>query len=139
MTVADRAAVGLVLLAGLFAAWACGRAGAIGLAALALAVAVVAAATQVIDWTRSRHAPPWELERLADGRLQVRRGAGRPVPVAVGSGTRRLGPSVFLDLTFANGSCREHCRRWITPCDAPAQSLRRWRVVLPSLGSRASG
>jgi hypothetical protein len=139
VTVADRAALVIVLCAGLFAAWACAREGAVGLAALALAGSLVAAAIQVIAWTRSNRVPHWVLERLDDGRLQARRGADGPVPVTVGSGTRRLGPSVFLDLTFAPGSGQERWLRWITPCDASAQPLRRWRVVLPGMGSRAPG
>ena len=139
VTVADRLAAALVLLAGLFAAWALARQGTVGLAALALGAAGVVAAQQAFSWTRSKRQAPWLLQRLADGRLQVRRGTGAPLPVAIGARTRLLGPSVFLDLDFATGGTREGCRCWITPFDAPAQALRRWAVLLPSAGSRATG
>lgn len=139
VTVADRIAAALVLLAGLFAAWAFGRQGAAGPAVLALGAAFAAAAQQAISWTRSNRQATLRLERLADGRLQVRRGASTPVPASIGAQTRLLGPSVFLDLTFATGGHGERCRRWITPFDAPAQALRRWTVLLPSAGLRATG
>jgi len=138
VTVADRLAAALVLLAGLFAAWACARAGAVGLAVLACAAAGAVAAKQAISWTGSRRQPPMVLERLPDGRLQVRQGATMPVPLVIGMRTRLLGPSVFLDLTFATTPQTVRCRRWITPFDAPAQALRRWTVLLPSAGSLAS-
>jgi len=138
VTVADRLAAGLVLLAGLFAAWACARAGAAGLAVLACVTAGAVALKQAIDWTGSRRQPPLVIERLPDGRLQVRQGAAMPVPLLIGMRTRLLGPSVFLDLTFASTRQTVRCRRWITPCDVPAQALRRWTVLLPSAGSLAS-
>jgi hypothetical protein len=78
------------------------------------------------------------LERLDDGRLQARRGDDRPVPLSIGTRSRLLGPSVFLDVTFAIGSETVRCRRWITPLDAPGPQLRRWSVLLPSSGSLAS-
>ena len=138
MTVADRAAAVLVLLAGAFAAWACVRAGSAGLAAAAGTASVVTATSQAFFWTRSRSRPRLVLERLGDGRLQARRGDVRPVPLSIGARSRLLGPSVFLDVTFASGSKTVRCRRWITPCDVPAQALRRWTVLLPSAGSLAS-
>jgi hypothetical protein len=138
VTVADRMAAGLVLLAGLFAAWACLRVGAAGLALLAGATAGAVAARQAIPWTVSRRPPPLLLERLADGRLQVRYGTGLPVPLVIGPRTRLLGPSVFLDLAYASTTQTVRCRRWITPLDAPAQALRRWTVLLPGVGSLAS-
>lgn len=139
VTVADRLAVAMVLCAGLFAAWGLARQGAVGLAGLALAAAFVAATQQAVSWTRSKQQPPWRLERLADGRLQARRGSLAPVPAAINTRTRLLGPSVFLDLTFATGGNGERYRCWITPFDAPAQALRRWTVCLPGAGSRATG
>jgi hypothetical protein len=138
VTVADRLAGVLVLLAGLFTAWACARAGAVGLAALAGTVAGAVAARQAISWTRSRWQPPLVLEHLADGRLQVRQGTGRPVPLALGTRTRLLGPSVYLDFTCAFTPREVRCLRWITPFDVPAQALRRWTVLLPGAASRAS-
>jgi hypothetical protein len=138
VTVADRIATVLVLLAGLFAAWACARAGAVGWAVLAGASAGAVAAKQAISWTRSRRQSPLVLERRVDGRLQVRQGAGPPVPVSIGAHARLLGPSVYLDFTFASTTATVRCRRWLTRRDVPAQVLRRWTVLLPSAGSLAS-
>lgn len=138
MTLADRLAVGVVLLAGAFLAWACAREGSVGLAALAVATAAGLAASQAISWTRSKAGPRLVLQRLADGRLQATLGDGPPAPLALGPWTRLLGPSVFLDVTFANATKTVRCRRWITPRDVPVAALRRWTVLLPSAGSLAS-
>jgi hypothetical protein len=138
VTAADHIAGALVLVAGLFAAWACARAGATGWAVASCAIAGAVAASQAIHWTRSRNRPPLVLERRADGRLQVRRGTEPPVPVSVGAQARLLGPSVYLDFSFATGRKTVRCRRWLTPLDAPAQVLRRWTVLLPGAGSLAS-
>lgn len=138
MTVADRLAAAVVLLAGAFVAWACSRAGTPGLATLAGVAASGLFATQVFSWTRSRREPRLVLQRLADGRFQARRGAGPTVPLRIGAQTRLLCPSVFLDVTFASTSTTGRCRCWITPLDAPAAVLRRWSVLLPGAGSLAS-
>jgi hypothetical protein len=138
VTVADRVAGGLVLVAGLFAGWACARAGATGWAVASCAVAGAIAASQAMYWTRSRRRPPLVLERRADGLLQVRQGTEPPVPVSVGAQTRFLGPSVYLDFTFASGRKTVRCRRWLTPFDVPAPVLRRWTVLLPGTGLLAS-
>lgn len=138
VTVADSLAAVLVLFAGCFAAWGFARQGTVGLAGLALAAACVAATQQAVAWTRSERQPPWRLERLADGRLQARRGAHAPVLAVINLQTRLLGPSVFLDLTFATGDNGQRYRGWITPFDAPAQALRHWFVFLASGGSRAT-
>lgn len=138
MTFADRLAAGIVLLAGAFLAWACARAGAVGLAVLAGAAAAGLAARQAISWTQSKVGPRLVLQRLADGRLQATLGGGPPAPLALGPWTRLLGPSVFLDVAFATATKTVRCRRWITPRDVPVASLRRWTVLLPSAGSLAS-
>jgi hypothetical protein len=137
VTVADRAAAGLATVAGLYgAAVLVGPGGWLVASGVACAGAL-ATAMQVRHGFRLRRSPALRLERCADGTLQVRAGGGPAVPVAIGRGTRRLGPSVYLDLRFALGGRRTAYRRWLTPLDVPGVVLRRWSVVLPRSGRAA--
>jgi len=135
VTVADRVAVALSIVAGGHGAAVLAGQGATT-AALVVACAGVLAATH-LTWTRSRRSPAWRLERCPDGSLQVRTGGGGAVPAVLGHGTRRVGTSVFLDLRFAIGGRTAGYRRWLTSWDVPVQVLRRWTVVLPSSGRAA--
>ena len=137
VTVADGLAIALVPLAGTFAGWVLGRHEWEGLAVLAPVVALGIAVIQVCFWTRSRRRPSLWLELLPDGSLQVRRARQGPVPATLGRRTRRLGPSVFLELGFAFGGRRTRYGRWLTRFDVPAAVLRRWTVVLPTCGRAA--
>jgi hypothetical protein len=108
-----------------------------GLALAVLVAGTLAGIAQAHAWARARRQPRWELAAGSDGLLWLRRDAFR-AQVRVGPATRLLGPSVFLDVTFATPTKTVRCRRWITPPDAPAAALRRWTVLLPSAGSLAS-
>ena len=137
VTVADRVAAGLATAAGVYGAAVSAAQGPWLLAVVVASAGVFATAKQVFDWSRSRRRPALCLERCTDGTLQVRAGAGPAVPAAIGPGTRRLGPSVFLDLQFASGGRPAVYRRWLTPLDVPGVMLRRWSVVLPCSGRAA--
>jgi len=136
VTVADRVAAALVLTATAFLAWslACqGHAGAawvVGLAGFAGGVAMV------LVQNHSRGRPRVWLDSRADGALFVRRDGQVPVSARLGSRTRLLGPSVFLDLGLANPEKPERLLRWITRHDVPAEVLRRWTVILPRSGCK---
>jgi hypothetical protein len=134
VTAADRLAAGLTTVAtGYAAAMLAGR-GQLALAGVVVLAGALATARQVIHWDRSRRGPTLRLERAADGALQVRAGAAPAVPATLGRGTRRVGPSVFLEVRFASGGRSTLYRRWLTPLDVPATLLRRWCVVLPRSG-----
>jgi hypothetical protein len=137
VTVADRVAAGLATGAGLYGAAVLAGQGRWILACGVACAGVLATARQVLDGFRSRRRLVLRLERCEDGTLQVRVGAGPAVPVAIGRGTRRVGPSVFLDLRFASGGRPAVYRRWLTPLDVPGVALRRWSVVLPRSGRAA--
>ncbi|HET7203091.1 MAG TPA: hypothetical protein VFI92_06950 [Steroidobacteraceae bacterium] len=137
VTVADRVAAVLALLAGVFPGWILARHGLPGLAALALVVAVGTAAARIRIWKRSRLRPALRLELLPDGSLQVCGQGQNPRPATLGPRTRRLGPSVFLEVDFASGGRRARYGRWLTRFDVPEAALRRWTVVLPTCGRTA--
>ncbi len=134
VTVADRVATALALAAGAFVGWIAARHGAVGLAVLAPLAGLCVAAVQVYAQARSRRWPSLRLERLPDGSLQVCRAGQPPVAATLGRRTRRLGPSVFLEVDFAFGGRRMRYGRWLTRFDVPAAALRRWTVVLPTCG-----
>lgn len=139
VTVADRGSAVLALAAGAFLAWEFARQGRIVAAVVACALAMVAAGWMRRHWQNASrsHLQSMLLRRLADGRLQVVVAGTAAVATTVGAGTRRLGPSVFLDLHFAIAGGRHRYRKWLTPLDVPADVLRHWIVVLPR-GGRAA-
>jgi hypothetical protein len=137
VTVADRVTAALVLLAGVFGARVLALHGQQALAAMPAVLALGTVAIQVRRWTRSRERPAVLLERLPSGALQVSTAGETPARATLGHRTRRLGPSVFLEVDFAFGSRRMRYARWLTRFDVPAVALRRWSVVLPSCGRAA--
>jgi hypothetical protein len=58
--------------------------------------------------------------------------------MAAAPGTRLIGPSVFLDLHATVPGAVAPLRCWITPLDAPRDTLRRLGVALAGAG-RATG
>jgi hypothetical protein len=137
VTIADRAAAGVGLFVGPFLGYVLWRHGLPFLAVLAAGGTTVAVVMQAFSWTRSRLHPPRWLECAVDGQVQVRVGGGPPGPARLRSTTRRLGPSVFLDVEYTHGRRRLRYRRWLTALDVPADALRRWSVVLPTCGRAA--
>lgn len=134
VTLADRVACGLLPTAGAFGASVLLRHD-LPLPAVAAVVAGLGlAAIQVRNWTRSKARPTLLLEQLPDGSLQVTVPGAAPVPATLGRRTRRLGPSVFLEVHFASGGRRRRYARWLTRFDVPRGALRRWTVVLPTCG-----
>jgi hypothetical protein len=134
VTFADRATCVLVVLAGGFAAMELAARARPGMALLAAGLAIAVAVTRALFWTQSRFAPATVLERVPDGTLRVRMD-GRPAAVAtLGTGTRTVGASVYLEFDYPVDRRRTRCRRWLTPLDVPAEMLRRWMVVLPGSG-----
>jgi hypothetical protein len=130
VTLAARLAGVLVPLAAAYAAWTLVVQGHDGLAMLVLAGAALGSALHL---ARRRQAGPGTMRlRLdLDGALYLLAGDAPAALATLGPGTRRLGPSVFLDLRVASaGGCRRVCR-WLTPFDVAAADLRRWIVVLP--------
>jgi hypothetical protein len=134
VTVAERASVALVLLAGAFGAWVLGRHGHTAFAFVTLCTGSTLACVQMLLWTRSRLRPRRRLERAPDGALRVCVGGVFAVPATVAPGTRRLGASVYLDIHFVLDGRRARYGCWLTPYDVPGAELRRWTVVLPSSG-----
>ncbi|MGI9247102.1 MAG: hypothetical protein ACR2I8_10460 [Steroidobacteraceae bacterium] len=133
MTLADRAALALALLAG-----GCAVAESLSremplIACFSALAALVLAGAQLLCGRRRRAGARLWLQRHEDGRLEVRAGPGPAVAATLGPGTRMVGPSVFLDLRYGGHGYR----RWLTPFDVPAADLRRWSVVLPSSGRAA--
>lgn len=137
VTVADRLAAALVLFAGVFGARVLAVHGQPALAALAAVLALGTVAIQVRHWTLSRERPAVLLERLPGGALLASTAGEAPARATLGHRTRRLGPSVFLEVDFAFGGRRTRYARWLTRFDVPAAALRRWTVVLPSCGRAA--
>jgi hypothetical protein len=136
VTLAARLAGVLVLLAAAFAAGTLVVHGHHGLAMLVLAGTFLACGLHL---ARRRSARPEALRlRLGtDGALYLQAGNAPAAVATLGPGTRRLGPSVFLDLRVASaGGCRR-VRCWLTPFDVAAADLRRWAVVLPHCGGVA--
>ena len=136
VTVADHCAAAVVAFAGAVFTWALVRQGhpvaaVASLGGTLLAVALLRRAT--------RMRVPVRLERLMDGTLRAAcRDSATPVPVAIQPQTKLLGRSVYVDFVYRVAGRQVRCRRWISPYDAPAESLRRWTVVLPRAGSVAN-
>ena len=137
VTVANRLAAALAIGAGTYGANVLAGQGATAAGVVVACAGLAAAGVQVANWTRARTRPGLRLELRPDGSLQVRAGTGTAVPATLGGGTRRVGPSVFLDVHFAIGGRTRQYRRWLTPLDVPAAVLRRWSVVLPRSGRAA--
>ena len=136
-TLAARVPAVLVPLAGAFGVAVALRLGFDAAAAVPALLAGAALAMQARNWTRSGRAPALRLECGADGTLQLHGAAPAPVRATLGPRTRRLGPSVFLDLRFAIGGRERRLGCWLTHFDVPAGVLRRWTVVLPARGHAA--
>ncbi len=137
VTLAARLAGVLVPLAAAYAAGALLVQGHDGPAVLVLAGAALECVLRLV---RRRSARPGTMRlRLGpDGALYLLAGDAPAAVATIGPGTRRLGPSVFLDLRVATaGGCRRVCR-WLTPFDVAAADLRRWTVILPHCGGMAS-
>jgi hypothetical protein len=137
VTAADRFSVALVLLVGAFVAWQCVVHGAWAAAGVAACVALVLVAIQALLWTRSTRRRPCILERAADGGLLWHEPGRAPVAALLGSGTRVLGQSFWLDVRPAAPGGFRRRRAWLTRFDLPAVQLRRWTVVLPGSGREA--
>jgi hypothetical protein len=120
--------------AGVFGGWVLARHG-FGL--LAATAPLVALAVSARVWTQSRLRAGPRLERRADGTLSVCGAGETAIPALLGRRTRRLGPSVFLEVGFVRNGRRTRYVRWLTPFDVPANTLRRWTVVLPCSGRAA--
>jgi hypothetical protein len=136
VTVADHCATVAVALAGGMLALALLRQGfsATGGASLGAAVAIVAALRG-----RLHRRTPVRLERSSDGTLcAVCRDSTTLVPVSLKPQTALLGSSVYVDFEYCVAGRPVRCRRWIGRLDAPADTLRRWTVVLPRAGRVAT-
>ncbi len=59
--------------------------------------------------------PARRLVARADGSLWLHAAGQAPCRMAVGVGTRLLGPSVFLDLLAASNPAGRPLRTWLTP------------------------
>jgi len=130
VTFAARLAGVLVPLAAAYAAWALVVQGHGGLAMLVLGGAALGGGLHLIRRRSVRPGAMW-LRLGTDGALYLLAGDAPALVATLGPGTRRLGPSVFLDLRVASaGGCRR-VRRWLTPFDVAAADLRCWTVVLP--------
>jgi hypothetical protein len=130
VTLAARLAGVLVPLAAAYAALALAVQGHDGLAMLVLGGAALGCGLHLVR-RRSVRQGSMRLRLGADGALYLLAGDAPVAMATLGPGTRRLGPSVFLDLRVASaGGCRRVCR-WLTPFDVAAADLRRWIVVLP--------
>jgi hypothetical protein len=134
LTVADRAAGVMLVLATGFVTWACARQGEAAAAVFASAVGGLLFVIQAVSWARSRRSPADRIEALADGSLWLHTLKPAPCRMAAGPGTRLIGPSVFLDLYATTPGAAPLLRCWITPLDAPRDSLRRLGVVLAGSG-----
>ncbi len=135
VTAADRTVGVLVALAAGLLAWRGIRQGSSVTASLpwVLAGAVIVAA-QVQGWLRAMRQPVRRLVACADGSLWLHREGHAPCRMAIGVGTRLVGPSVFLDLGVASNRSAKRLRTWLTPFDVPTQAIRRWSVLLPRSG-----
>jgi hypothetical protein len=130
VTLAARLAGVLVPLAAAYAAWTMVLQGHVGLAMLVLAGTALGYGLHIVRRRSARPGTMW-LRLGTDGALYLQAGDAPAAVATLGPGTRRLGPSVFLDLRVASaGGCRRVCR-WLTPCDVAAADLRRWTVALP--------
>ncbi len=134
LTVADRSAGVMLVLATGFAAWACARQGEALGAVLACAVGGLLIVIQAVSWARARRRPAGRIEALADGSLWLHVAGQAPCRLAAAPGTRLIGPSAFLDLHATTPGAAAPLRCWVTPLDAPRDSLRRLGVVLAGSG-----
>lgn len=134
-TWADRAAGGLVVAGAASVAWACtAYAGAASSVLLGSVFLVVLLAVKTVSGS-DRDAGV--LEHRPDGCWAWQAAAGGVEPVEPGTGCRRFGPTVVLDL---RGAGRRSLRTaWLTPLDLPSSNLRRLAVLLqsPPAGERA--
>ena len=139
VTAADMAAGALVALATAFLAWAVVRSD--GWSKTAVLLLVLAGGTMVAvlawSWRRSRRQPARRLVACADGSLWLHTAGHTPCRMAIGVGTRLIGPSVFLDLLVDSNPAGERFRTWLTPFDVPSPAIRRWSVVMPRCGRAA--
>ena len=107
---------------------------------MSLPWALVGAALVTIlvqTWRRALSLPARRLVACADGSLWLDTTGASPCRLAIGSGTRLIGPSVFLDLGVASNPSARRLRTWLTPLDVPAGAIRRWSVLLPHSGGVA--
>jgi hypothetical protein len=130
-TTGERASRVLAVLAVLAAGWVSARYPGTALPWAITAIAAVAL------WVAG--ARPRDLRALAvqpGGRWRVEGPGGRRASAIPGPGTRRLGPTVVLDVR-ADATARSlGCRLWLTPADLPAATLRRLAVRLPVAGRK---
>jgi hypothetical protein len=138
VTAADRVAGALVVMATGFLAWVGLRSGgSVTVFLLPVLAGSSILAIQVHFWIRSTRRSARRLVARADGSLWLHTAGQAPCRMAIGAGTRLLGPSVFLDLLVASNPAGQPLRTWLTPLDAPTQAIRRLSVVLPRSGRRA--
>jgi hypothetical protein len=136
VTLADRFAAVLVVFAGVMLAWALARR---GHPAVGAACAVGALGLAALLWKCWCARPRVWLERRTDGTLcAVCSDSTTPVSVALRPQTMLLGGSVYVDFVYCVSGRQVRCRRWISRLDAPADTLRRWTVVLPRAGRVAT-
>jgi hypothetical protein len=136
VTLAERLARVLVLLAGAYASWTLLAQGHGNAAAVTLAGATLVLA---LDELRDRRSAR-QRRRLrlgTNGVLSLQAGSSPATTVVLGPATRRLGPSVFLDLRVTSAGGRRRTCLWLTPFDVAAADLRRWTVALPLCGGVA--
>jgi hypothetical protein len=121
----------LVMLATAFAAWTGFRAGvAVWIPGAVCLAGLVVVARFWGHWRDARCAPARQLEARPDGSIWLHQAGVGPVALAVGRGTRLLGPSVFLDLRVGGTERPGRVQCWITPFDVPEHVMRQWSVVL---------
>jgi hypothetical protein len=138
VTAADRAVGALVALATSFLAWRVARLGGSMAAWLPWVLGGAGIVTgQVVARGRAMRLPVRRLVACADGSLWLHTAGRAPCRMAIGVGTRLVGPSVFLDLGVASNPSAKRIRTWLTPFDVPAQAIRRWCVILPRAGQVA--
>ena len=136
VTLAERLARVLVPMAGAYAGWTLLAQGHGIASALVMLGATLAFVLDVLRGRRSGQ----QRRRLrlgADGVLYLQAGGSPAATAVLGPGTRRLGPSVFLDLRVTSTGVRRRMRLWLTPFDVAADDLRRWTVALPLCGGVA--
>ena len=135
MTAADRSVGLLVALAAGFLAWRVFRLGGSTTAWLPwLLAGAVILTVQIRAWRRASGQAARRLVACADGSLWLHIAGRNPSRVAIGAGTRLVGPSVFLDLEVACNLPGKRLRAWLTPLDVPTQAIRRWSIILPRSG-----
>lgn len=133
VTLAERLARVLVPLAGAYASWTLLAQGHGIAAVLVMSGAIVAFVIDALADRRSGQ-QRGRLRLGADGVLHLQAGGSPEATAELGPGTRRLGPSVFLDLRVTSAGGRRRMFLWLTPFDVTAADLRRWTVALPLCG-----